>query len=161
MSERLPESDLLTIHDQKLYRRTHKTWEMYCRERLGISPDKAYRQLELARARKAGLDVSSQRGAVKARKLGHVTRTGTRESLVYYARLVGGNIKIGMSIDVPSRMEALARSLGPVELLATEPGGLDIEAKRHRQFDWLAVGSEVFLPGVDLLGHIKRVKAAQ
>jgi len=52
------------------------------------------------------------------------------EGLIYYA-LFCCRIKIGFTTDLKSRMAQLG---GPDEVLATEPGTMDLEGKRHRQF---------------------------
>jgi hypothetical protein len=41
---------LAAIHDGKLYKATHSTWELYCQERWGISRSAAWRQLGQAKA---------------------------------------------------------------------------------------------------------------
>jgi hypothetical protein len=50
-------------------------------------------------------------------------------SVVYYLRF-GDRIKIGTSKDVWTRIGSLPYD----RLLATEPGGYDLESERHRQF---------------------------
>jgi len=75
-------------------------------------------------------------------------------SVVYYAR-IRDHIKIGTTINLDARMNAL----DPDELLATEPGGVELERKRHKQFAHLhARRKEYFDPGADLLAHIERLK---
>jgi hypothetical protein len=52
-----------------------------------------------------------------------------RVDVVYYIRF-GGRIKIGTSANPRQRLAALVHD----ELLAFEPGGRDVEQRRHRQF---------------------------
>lgn len=53
-----------------------------------------------------------------------------RESVVYYV-LVGDLIKIGKTVDIARRMTAYPPT---AVLLATEPGGREVEAQRLAQF---------------------------
>lgn len=80
-----------------------------------------------------------------------------REPVVYYVR-IGHYIKIGTTVDLHSRMA----SLMPDEFLALEPGGRDVEAQRHRQFEWHRApkGKEYFLPTVAVMEHIEALRAA-
>lgn len=72
---------------------------------------------------------------------------------VYYVR-IGDRIKIGTSGNIKSRIA----SLMPDEVLATEPGGREIETLRHRQFAALRVRGERFQPGPELLSHIAMIR---
>lgn len=76
---------------------------------------------------------------------------------VYYVRM-GDRIKIGTSISVHKRM----RSYPPnAELLATEPGGYDVEARRLAQFaPHLADRKEWFHPAPELMAHIDSLRTA-
>lgn len=78
------------------------------------------------------------------------------QSVVYYISL-RDHIKIGYTTNMKSRMTALM----PDAVLATEPGGRDVEKKRHRQFRHLlgTIGSEYFSVHPDLLTHIETVLA--
>lgn len=79
-----------------------------------------------------------------------------RPSVVYYVRELDGSIKIGVTQHLDSRLQQLR--LLPDALLATEPGGMDVERARHRQFAHLRVGRhERFRPERDLMDHIKAV----
>lgn len=70
---------------------------------------------------------------------------------VYYVR-VGNLIKIGTTGNLRQRLNAYPPGS---ELLASEPGGTDLEARRHRQFrHLLAARNEWFRPGGDLMDHI-------
>lgn len=79
------------------------------------------------------------------------------QSQVYYVR-IHDHVKIGYSTNIKQRMGALRV---PVEnLLATEPGGRDLEAIRHEQFAAERVGRlEDFNPSRRLLAHIEAIKA--
>lgn len=70
-------------------------------------------------------------------------------AVVYYARL-GNRVKIGYTTDLPTRMATIQ----PEELLATEPGGPDVESRRHRQFATLRVVGEWFRHEQPLIDHI-------
>ena len=74
---------------------------------------------------------------------------------VYYLR-VGDRVKIGTSRNLEQRI----RSYPPgSELLATEPGGFDVERKRCRQFTrYLVGGQEWFNPGPPLIEHINSLR---
>lgn len=75
---------------------------------------------------------------------------------VYYAR-IGGYIKIGYSARLKRRFSALRAD----ELLAVEPGGLDLERARHTQFsaDRIDLRRENFRPSEQLLAHIAEMRA--
>jgi hypothetical protein len=78
---------------------------------------------------------------------------GLREDLVYYI-LFGSRIKIGISSSLRSRLDSLPRG---VRVLATEPGGRDVERQRHGQFADCRAGGEWFRPTRALLTHIARL----
>lgn len=82
-------------------------------------------------------------------------------SCVYYIR-AGDKIKIGKAVDPRQRMRELQTGNGEtLILLATEPGGLDVERARHRQFRRLRVRGEWFRAEPALLHHIATVHAAK
>lgn len=67
------------------------------------------------------------------------------EPIVYYMKM-GDLVKIGTSVNIAGRLEAL----NPERLLAVEMGGYQIEAERHRQFaadrnhgEWFRATSEL------------------
>lgn len=66
------------------------------------------------------------------------------ESVVYYL-LVGDLVKIGTTNHLARRLQ----SYPPTSvLLATEPGSVDVEVERHRQFrEYLSARREWFTPG--------------
>lgn len=74
-----------------------------------------------------------------------------RKSIVYYIRR-GELIKIGTTVTPQQRFKALM----PDEILAFEPGGVDEEAARHRQFAAARVDQrgEYFRPVDALMAHI-------
>lgn len=75
-----------------------------------------------------------------------------RDHLVYYVK-VSRYIKIGTSQDVDKRIQQYPPDS---ELLATEVGGYDVEAMRHKQFaEYLSARQEWFDPGPRLLQHIE------
>lgn len=74
---------------------------------------------------------------------------------VYYVQ-VGQLIKIGYSGALATRLASYPPNK---RLLATEPGGMDLESSRHRQFaQLLEVGKEWFSPGPELLAHINDLR---
>lgn len=77
------------------------------------------------------------------------------QSVVYYVR-VGDLIKIGVTTNMKARMPQLM----PDEILATEPGGPEIERERQAQFAHLKVRGERFKSEADLLDHIAKIREA-
>lgn len=79
------------------------------------------------------------------------------QSVVYYIRL-GNHIKIGYSTNMKARLIGLRAD--PEDVLATEPGGLELEKQRHEEFKAERVGRrENFNPSPRLLAHIEAVLA--
>ena len=77
---------------------------------------------------------------------------------VYYVRLTGDRIKIGWTRDLETRMAAFRARMDDV--LATEPGTMADEARRHREFTTERIGrSEEFKQSDRLLAHIARLAA--
>jgi hypothetical protein len=85
-------------------------------------------------------------------------------SRVYYIRCGGadGLIKIGKAIDPHRRLLQLQTGSGEaLTLVATEPGGLDIERMRHRQFRAMHVRGEWFRAESALVQHIEALQAGR
>lgn len=80
------------------------------------------------------------------------------QSLVYYVR-IGENVKIGYSTNLKQRISQLR--LQPTALLATEPGGRELEKERHRQFsaERIVSNREDFMLTNRLREHIESVRA--
>ena len=78
-----------------------------------------------------------------------------RVGVVYFAR-VQERIKIGTTVDLRSRMQAL----GVDEVLHTIPGSYKLENELHRRFDHLRIKNEQFEPAPELLDFIEALKAA-
>lgn len=77
-----------------------------------------------------------------------------RDEVVYYLR-IGESVKIGTTGDLAARL----RSYPPqTVVLATEPGGRDVETRRITQFatDRIA-GREWFEPSPKLMAHIRKL----
>lgn len=74
---------------------------------------------------------------------------------VYYARL-GNRVKIGYTLNLPQRMSVFQ----PEEVLATEPGGILVEARRHEQFARLRVSGEWFRYEDELVEHVNALRQA-
>jgi helix-turn-helix protein len=77
-----------------------------------------------------------------------------RRPVVYYLRF-GDRIKIGTTVGLTARLSNIPHN----ELLATEPGGSDVETARHRQFAALRIYREWFRPGPVLVDHIAALRA--
>lgn len=87
-------------------------------------------------------------------------RDAEASSVVYYVRLGTNHIKVGTTEHLAERMVAL-RVVNPDDLLAVEPGGYDLEAARHRQFDrwrWRS-RREDFAEAPELVEHMAAVRA--
>jgi hypothetical protein len=79
-----------------------------------------------------------------------------QQSVVYYVR-IHDVIKIGFTTNVKQRMQQLRVPTDAI--LATEPGGREIEVDRHRQFADLRIGTmENFKPAKRLIDHIDAVR---
>jgi hypothetical protein len=74
---------------------------------------------------------------------------------VYYVQ-VGELVKIGFSVSLKTRLASYPPNR---RLLATEPGGWDLEGQRHGQFrSLLRYGKEWFAPGPELIDHINTLR---
>lgn len=82
------------------------------------------------------------RGRVRGPNFDHYLKP----AVVYYIRF-SGSIKIGTTTNLPQRMQTLPME----ELLAVEPGGYNIERKRHAEFRSARVQREWFRPTPPLL----------
>lgn len=78
-----------------------------------------------------------------------LVREGERGSVVYYVALPGDRIKIGTTKNLPQRLNALRVDRAAV--LATEPGGVTLERRRHRQFGALRIGEREDFKDVPML----------
>jgi hypothetical protein len=73
-----------------------------------------------------------------------------------------GLIKIGKAIDPHRRLQQLQTGSGEtLTLMATEPGGFDVEWSRHRQFRAMRVRGEWFRADPVLLQHIEALRAGR
>lgn len=82
-----------------------------------------------------------------------VSETDERQSLVYYLRF-RDRIKIGTTADLKHRLIALPHD----EILALEPGGMQLERARHAQFDEHRVRGEWFRLAEPLIDHARQLK---
>jgi hypothetical protein len=82
-------------------------------------------------------------------------KAAKRSYVVYYLQ-VGDLIKVGYTAHLRQRMA----SYPPTRtLLATEPGGEQVERQRHFQFaELLRHGNEWFSPGAALVDHINALR---
>lgn len=79
------------------------------------------------------------------------------QSVVYYVR-IGEHVKIGTTTNLKARLSTLR--VDPDAVLATEPGGYELERQRHREFATERIGRrENFTPSRRLVHHIKTVRA--
>lgn len=77
-------------------------------------------------------------------------------AIVYYLRIFD-RIKIGYTTNLPQRLISLR--VDATAVLVTEPGGLDMERRRHYEFAEERYGRrEDFAPSDRLLAHIERLK---
>lgn len=78
------------------------------------------------------------------------------DQTVYFIQSIyGGPIKIGVAVDVVSRLKQIQNmSPVPLKLLATEAGGKERESRLHEQFSQYRLYGEWFEPTKELLSHI-------
>jgi len=80
------------------------------------------------------------------------------QSVVYYIQEHDGYIKIGFSADLRQRLANLR--LSHKEVLATEPGGRELEKMRHEEFAHLRIGRwEKFAAADELRSHIAMIRS--
>lgn len=111
---------------------------------------------------KAGLDPTFRRDAPCLWTLAHLADIPPPllHSVVYFAQIATGHIKIGVTINVEHRMAAFQHCHAePVVLLATMPGGHSHEQMLHRIFARDRDHGEWFTPTPELLGFIETLKA--
>lgn len=80
--------------------------------------------------------------------------------VVYFAKSLGtGHIKIGRTAALRRRAGALAHlSPGGVEIVATTPGGADLERDLHQRFAEYRANGEWFRPEAPILETIQAIK---
>lgn len=80
------------------------------------------------------------------------------QSVVYYVR-IGDRVKIGFTTNIKQRLSGL-RIYDADHVLATEPGGRDLERRRHQEFadERVSPRHEDFNPSRKLLAHIALVR---
>jgi hypothetical protein len=84
-----------------------------------------------------------------------IGRNPMTTSVVYYVS-VNGQVKIGTTINLRQRMQTFC--LPTSALLAIEPGGREVEQRRHKQFSHLRVERELFEPSPQLAAHINAAR---
>lgn len=88
----------------------------------------------------------------RARRFRTESAVDAGESVVYYL-LIDGLVKIGSAANLNKRLAAYPPT---AEVLATEPGGRDLEMSRHAEFsEYLSARREWFTPGPRLRVHIE------
>lgn len=135
-------------------------------EALGLTrDDRANRYIFRAfmSALRSGLDIYDpdvQAECIAAGRKAHIEDQESDEAegiqrVVYYVR-VGKYIKIGTAIRLDERLKCYPPD---AELLATEPGHYQTEARRLTEFhEYLAARREWFLPGKRLMAHIEGLR---
>lgn len=80
-------------------------------------------------------------------------------SVVYYVLTRPGQVKIGTTINLSDRMKSM-RVFNQEDLLAAEPGDVQLEKMRHAQFAQLRLSTrrEDFSASGELMDHIKMVR---
>ncbi|MGW1134576.1 GIY-YIG nuclease family protein [Streptomyces griseoluteus] len=78
---------------------------------------------------------------------------------VYYVRH-GNSVKIGKSVNVRRRMDALTCAIPGAELLATEPGYTERERSLHSKFSFYRQAGEWFALGPGLVDYINKLRRA-
>lgn len=96
-------------------------------------------------------DWIKQLDAIKERD--RKTEKDRKVSVVYYMR-IGDRVKIGTTTNLHKRMA----SIGPEELLATEPGWYDLEEQRHLQFAHYRTSGEWFRYEGAVKDHVKELR---
>jgi len=128
----------------------------------GFAPQKAYAKAFQLALRDATLFLEDESQVAQA--IGRVRELKAQrpESLVYFVER-DGFVKIGMTTQLRKRLAALGRggqmpdgmTVGPVELLATMPGGKKNETYLHSRFhDHRIEGTEWFYPAPELMQFI-------
>lgn len=113
-------------------------------------PDLAERAVEAGRKRYAA---SLEEPDLPKPEYGPPPREPRQEaSRVYYMR-IGNRVKIGFSTNLIERV----KTINPEELMAVEPGGQDVERRRHGQFCQLRTHGEWFELEEPLTSHIARL----
>lgn len=81
------------------------------------------------------------------------TLQASHRSVVYYMR-IGNRVKIGVTTKLATRLA----DINPEELLAVEPGGYDLERRRHHEYSFLRTHGEWFRLEPPLTLHIQRLR---
>lgn len=79
-------------------------------------------------------------------------------ALIYYLRRGDGDIKIGTTWRLKTRMASLQREHGPLQLLLTHSGGRHQESGLHQRFAELRVGGEWFTARKRLTDWIRKCR---
>lgn len=106
-------------------------------------------EMILNRAKRDYLVKNQGRRVPVKREIGHGQFHG---SVVYYVQF-NGRIKIGFTTNLEERLTVIPHD----RVLAVEPGGCEVERKRHRQFADERVTGEWFEPSERLLAHINTI----
>jgi Meiotically up-regulated gene 113 len=85
---------------------------------------------------------------------------GRPRCVVYFLRRRDGGIKIGTTVSLTRRLSHLKRDHGPLDLLATEPGGWLLERNLHGRFAAHRLDGEWFAPAPPLLRYVSDLTAA-
>lgn len=89
-------------------------------------------------------------------------RSKTGREVVYFIQANGGDVKIGKSANLESRVRTLrCSSSASLVVLGVCPNSGDLERSLHRMFQHLRVSGEWFRPGADLLKWISENSVPQ
>lgn len=88
-----------------------------------------------------------------SRPLSSATIAASERAVVYYMR-IGNRVKIGFTTGLAERLKVI----NPEEIMAVEPGGYELEQRRHREFRHLRTHGEWFRLEAPLTDWIARLQ---
>ncbi|WP_405964826.1 hypothetical protein OG713_34825 [Streptomyces sp. NBC_00723] len=146
---RLPHSDKVASDDPA---RSYILITLHRMELAGVELDDRAVEIAAALGRRSWQEAQDAMPAQdqRLRARVHAAREAWK---VYYVRC-GHLVKIGYTADLGQRFT----SIRPNEVLALEPGGQELETRRHRQFVELRASGEYFHPGPALQSHIVELR---
>jgi len=125
----------------------------------------AYSQCLSSRKKPNSFLFSTDKFRDELKKAAHESRINAskpRGQVTYFIQCASGPIKIGVASSVPRRLASLQVSNHePLEILATSPGGLDIEKMYHERFKEHRISGEWFSPHEEIVSEIERLNGAR
>lgn len=82
------------------------------------------------------------------------------DSYIYFAKNSLGQIKIGVSKDPQSRVATLRTADPGYSIIATCPGGAELERALHNRFSNLRVDGEIFIYGEEIQAYIASINSS-